>query len=369
MRKLIISLSGIAILMLGMFGFKTISSGKEDPEKKTEKTVKLVYVDEVKNEAVPISITTSGSITARDRMTLFSEVQGIFLPTNRRFKAGEKYSRGESLIRIDSEEFRANVIAQRSAFKSLITGILPDIQFDYPNALEKWQSYLKSIDIESALPPLPKVDSEKESSYLTGKNIYVTFYNIKNLEARLKKYKISAPYTGVLVEANINPGALVSPGQKLGEFIKPYVFELALNVNANLQNFLKIGKEVALSNIEHTQKYTGTVSRINEQIDRATQTIEIFVEVTAKDLKEGEYLEAMIDAKPAENMMEIPRTLLVNNQFIYTVTDSVLHVTPVHIFYASLDKVVIDGLADGTQYVTKPISGGYEGMKIKVVKD
>ncbi len=369
MRKIIISISGLVIIGIGLMVSRSLSESKEEPEKNNEKTVKPVYVNCVKNSLIPVSITTSGSILARDRMTLYSEVQGVFVPSSKRFKAGEKYSKGETLIRINSEEFKANVIAQRSAFKSLITSILPDIQFDYPDAFDKWKSYLNSITIEQSLPVLPKAGSEKEQSYLTGKSINTTYYNIKNLEARLKKYVITAPYSGVLVEANINPGTLVSPGQKLGEFIKPNIFELELNVNANLQEFLTIGKTVELSNIEHTQSYTGTVSRINQKIDRASQTIKIFVEVLANNLKEGEYLEATINAKPAEDMIEIPRTLLVNNEAIYTVTDSTLHVTPVNIYYSGLDHVVIKGLKDGTQYVSKPVSGGYEGMKIKIVNN
>jgi hypothetical protein len=31
--------------------------------------------------------------------------------------------------------------------------------------------------------------------------------------------------------------------------------------------------------------------------------------------------------------------------------------------------VVITGLEDGTQYVSKPVSDGYEGMKVKIFTD
>jgi len=369
MRKVIISLSGIAILVIGFLSFKGLANSKDEPEKKSDKTVKLVYVEAVKNTNIPISITTSGSLLARDRMTLFSEVQGVFMPSSKRFKAGERYRKGEALIRINSEEFKANVIAQRSGFKSLITSILPDLKFDYPESFDAWNTFLKTIEIEKSLPELPKAKSEKEESYITGKSINVTYYNIKNLEARLRKYTITAPYSGVLIESNINPGALVSPGQKLGEFINPNVFELELNVNANLQDFLSVGKNVELNNIENTEKYSGVVSRINQKIDRASQTIKIFVQVKSNALKEGEYLEAHINANSAENAIEIPRSLLVNNEAIYIVKDSVLQLTPVNVFYSSLNKVVVRGLDDGVQYLSKPIAGGYEGMKVKVMTD
>ena len=368
MRKIIISLSGVVILVLSLFISNLLSESKKAPEKNDSKTVKAVYVNAVENKMIPISITSSGSIIAKERMAIYAEVQGVFMPGNRLFKAGEKYRKGETLIRINNEEFRANVIAQRSGFKSLITSILPDIKFDYTDSYNVWKTYLAAIDIQKNLPSLPEIVSEKEQNFLIGKNINVTYYNIKNLETRLRKYTITAPYSGALVEASINPGSLVSQGQKLGEYIKPNKFELELNVNANLQDFLNIGKLVTLTNIEHTETYSGTVSRINEKIDRASQTIKIFVDVLSSNLKEGEYLEATISAKETESAIEIPRTLLVNNKFIYTVENGLLHLMPVDIFYASTNTVVIKGLKDGLVYANKPVVDGYEGMKVNVIK-
>ena len=369
MRKIIISIvGGVVVIIVAMGISNAMANSKKAPETSNLTESKTVYVKQVKNETIPLSITTSGSLLAKKRMAVYAEVQGVFVPSSKLFKAGERYAKGETLVNINSEEFRANVIAQRSAFKSLITSILPDIQFDYPVSFDMWKAYLGSINIEQQLPVLPKAKSEKEQSYLTGKNVTVTYYNIKNLETRLKKYIIRAPYSGVLVDANITPGSLVSPGQKLGEFIKPDLFELELNVNANLQDFLTKGKTVELSDIEHTTKYTGTVTRINEKIDRASQTVKIFVEVHAKDLKEGEYLEASIGAKSAENAIEIPRSLLVNNDNIYIVKDSSLHLHPVNIYYSGLNSVVIKGLPNDLSYVSKPVTGGFEGMKVKPVK-
>lgn len=367
MRKTIISLSGILILVLGFLGFKALSESKKTPSREVEKFVNSVYAADVQNTAIPIALNTSGSVVAKDRMVLYSEVQGVFMPPSKSYKAGVNYSAGERMISINNEEFRASVVAQRSLFVNLITAILPDIQFDYPPSLDKWKMYLNSIDIQKNLPALPTIEEEGEKNYIVGKKVNSTFYSIKNLETRLKKYTIAAPYSGILVEANVTPGTLISPGQKLGEFIRPAIFELELNVNANLQNLLRKGKTVKLHNIERTKEWQGKVTRINDLIDRGSQTIKIFVEVRAKDLKEGEYLEATIDAKEVENAIEIPRTLLIDNKAVYLVEENKLKLENVNVVHSNLNTVVITGLKEGSRYVSKPVSGAFDGMEVKVI--
>ena len=161
-RQIIISaIGGILVLGMGIMVMKKLTASKKKTDVSDSKVTTLVYTSFVKNKNIPLSITTSGSVVAKDRMVLFSEVQGIFMPSSKSFKAGTRYSRGETLIRINNEEFNASVKAKRSSYKNMITSILADIQFDYPNSLQTWKNYLTSIDINKSLPNLPKIESEK----------------------------------------------------------------------------------------------------------------------------------------------------------------------------------------------------------------
>ncbi|WP_027419021.1 efflux RND transporter periplasmic adaptor subunit [Crocinitomix catalasitica] len=368
MRKIIITISGIAILALGFLGNRLLTNSKKEPEKKIENTVNSVYVQIAENKAVPVTIATSGSVVAKDRMEIYAEVTGVFQGGSKSFKPGTAYSSGSTLIRINNAEYNASVVSQRAAFKNAVTGILADIQFDYPGSLQMWKDYLSSIDIEKNLPSLPKAKSEQESHYITGKNISTTFYSIKNLETRLNKYTITAPYSGVLVAANVTPGTLVNQGQKLGEFIKPGVFELELNVNSTLKDLLAVGKEVSLTNIDKSKSWTGSVTRINPQINTSSQTIQIFVEVVAKDLNEGEFIEADIDAHDVIDAIEIPRNLLVNNQSIFIIQDNQLSLLPVDIIFDKSNSSIVKGITDGVKMLAKPLPGAFEGMHVTVIE-
>lgn len=366
MRKTILTLIGVLIIVGSVKVCSSLSNSKKSPKKKSEKTIKTVVTKQVKNVDLPIKISSTGSILAKERAVLYSEVQGVFQETSRPYKAGVRYRSGQPLIQINNTEFAASVKAQRVTFKSLITGLLADIQFDYPTELSVWKKYAASISPDKKLPALPEVGNENLVNYITIKNVYSSYYSIKNLETRLEKYTLVAPFSGVLVVANITPGTLVSPGQKLGEFIKPGIYELELNVNASLIDFLKVGETVTLSSIDHSNTYQGTVSRINSQINRASQTVQLFVQVNSNNLNEGEYLEAKINAETVSNVMEIDRNLIVDQNQVFIVQHGALSKQTIAIVHANENTVIVKGLKDSMELIATPVPGGYEGMKVSI---
>ena len=83
------------------------------------------------------------------------------------------------------------------------------------------------------------MEDEKENYFITGRGILSGFYNVKNLEQRLSKYRLVAPFSGVLTEALVTEGTLIRSGQKLGEFIDPTVYELEVAIGKILRRFVK----------------------------------------------------------------------------------------------------------------------------------
>ena len=263
---------------------------------------------------------------AKQRVELFSEVQGVFRSGSYLFKPGQNYRKGQTLIRVDASEYYASVQSSKSNLYNSIAAIMPDLRLDFPEVFQKWQRYLNGFDLNKTTPKLPEMISEKENYFITGRGIVTSYYNVKNLEQRLAKYTISAPFSGILTEALVTEGSLIRNGQKLGELINPSVYEMEVAISKSFASILKTGESVSLTNLDKTESYTGKVSRVNGSIDATTQTITAYIEVKDKNLKEGMYLEANLNAKSIENAIEIDRNLLLDSQEIYVVKDSLLHV-------------------------------------------
>lgn len=365
-RKIILSILGVVLVIAAVFGAKLIidSNVKEKPP--ITKTVKSVFIDTVKNTTVPIVVPANGNITALNRMDLYAEVQGIFRYSSKDFRPGQKYKRGQVLLSIDSEEYRASVQSAKSDLYNNITSIMPDLRLDYPEAFQKWETYLNNFDINKPVPPLPETSTDQEKYFITGRGIISAYYNVKNLEERLAKYSIIAPFDGILTEALVNKGTLIRQGQKLGEYIDPSVYELEVSIAKKFSDVLEIGKKVALTNLEASKTYEGTVSRVNGKVNQETQSIRVFIKVENADLSEGMYLEAQLEARDVKEAIEIPRELLVERSKVFVVKDSTLNLIEIDPVYFTNNTVVIKGLENGTKILSANVPGAYSGMLVKI---
>ena len=365
MRKLILAILGVLFITGAIYGAKMIINSKSKTRKAPSKVIKTVFVDTVKNTSIPIIIPANGNLVAKRRVEIYSEVQGIFKPGSKLFKPGEKYQKNEAFISINDTEYYANVQLAKSNLYNSIAAVLADLRLDFPEVFLKWEAYLKSYDLNIPTPKLPKMVSEKENYFITGRSIVSNYYTVKNLEQRLSKYTISAPFKGILTEALVTEGTLIRSNQKLGEFIDPSVYEMEVSLSKTFASLLDVGETVELNNLERTKKYSGIVSRVNGSINSATQTIAVYIEIKNSSLKEGMYLEANLNAKKEKNAIEINRGLLLDEDKIFIVRDSVLDMINVRPVYFSKTKVVLKDIPDGTIILSSPFPGAYVGMMVK----
>ena len=365
MRKLILAILGVLLIVASIFIAKKIIQNKNKVKPVAKKVVKTVFVDTVKNKTIPIIVPANGNLTAKRRLEIYSEVQGVFKPGSKLFKAGQYYKKDQAFISIDDSEYYASVQSAKSNLYNSIAAIMADLRLDFPEVFKKWQAYLKGFKMDQPSPKLPKMTTEKENYFITGRGIVSSYYNVKNLEQRLSKYRISAPFDGILIEALVTEGTLIRSGQKLGEFIDPSIYEMEVAISKTYARLIKVGESVALNNLEHTEKYAGVVTRINGNVDISTQTVTAYIEIKSKSLKEGMYLEANLNAKKETNAIEINRSLLVNGNQVFIVRDSILDIIDVLPIYFSNSKVVLKNIPDGTVILSKPVPGAYAGMLVK----
>lgn len=360
---------GVLLIIGGYFGATAIVANKKSFKPRAQKVVKTVFTEVVENGTVPIVVPANGNLIAKNRVELYAEVQGVFRKGRQLFKTGERYNKGETIIRIDAAEYGASVQSAKSNLFNELTSIMPDLRLDYPEFFPKWQAYISGFDMTKPTPPLPEMTAEKEKFFISGRGILTSYYNVKNLEQRLSKYRISAPFGGVLTETLVTEGTLVRSGQKLGEFINTDVYELEVAVSRAFSDLLKVGEAVQLSAMDDTKTYTGKVARINGRVDQASQTIKAFIEVKDSRLREGMYLEANLDAKEEMDAIEIDRNLLLEGDKIFVVRDTILDLIDVKPVYFTDKTVVLKDVPNGTTIMSKPLLGAYTGMAVKVYQE
>ena len=366
LRKIIGAVIGLALLAGGIFTAKSLIDNNQRPVREVPKTIKTVFTQNVLNTEIPIIVKANGNLVASRKIEIFSEVQGIFKESKKPFKSGQYYRKGELLMDINSTEFYTSLLAQRANLFDLITTMMPDLRFDYPESFDHWAAYLRDFDLEQRLKPLPDPISDQEKYFVNGRQVVSTYYNIKNLEERYSKYQLTAPFDGILTESLVNPGTLIRSGQKLGEFVSIGNFELEVDVNQEFLDILQVGEPVLLTNLSGEREWQGIVKRINGRLDQNTQTVQAYIGVQGSNLIEGMYMEANIAARSEKNAMEIERNLLQNEQQLFAVEDGKLVLKDVTPVYFSDKTAVVKGLKDGTKILSRPVPGAYSGMLVKI---
>jgi multidrug efflux pump subunit AcrA (membrane-fusion protein) len=366
-KRILAIVAGVALIAVGYFGMQYLSGLKEPPPRRPDVVrAKSVRVMQLQPQNIPTTVEIQGRIAAFDKVALFSEVNGTMESSSRPFKVGTYFPKGSVLLRIDDEEARLNLQAQKSTLLNGIAQIMPDLKIDYPAAFPAWEQYLNEFDVDQPLAPLPEPQSSREKLFVSARNLYTQYYNIKSLEERLSKYTLYAPFSGVLTETNINLGAIVRVGQQLGSLMATGNYELVATVPLSELEYIRTGNRVELFSPDLDQSWTGTVRRISDQIDPGSQTVQVFVGVPGKDLREGMYLRGEVTARDVANAAEIDRQLIINQNEIYVVRDSTLQLLPVEVVKQTRNTAIIRGVDPAEQVIAEPVAGAFPGMKVRI---
>lgn len=364
-RRLSIVGAGI-VLLLGIMGFKTLSQQKEEaPRKPPVINVKQAQVMKAQQETIATTLDVQGQLAAFDKVELYAEVGGMVENGSRPFKVGTYFPKGSSLIKIDDSETRLALLAQKSTLLNAIAQAMPDLKIDYAENFPVWEAYLNNFDVEEMIKPLPEPKNDQEKRFIATRNLYTQYYNIKSQEERLNKYTLYAPFGGVLTAASINPGTVIRTGQKLGELMATGNYELIATVPMSDLDYIKVGNSVKLTSEDISGEWQGTVKRISDQIDPGSQTVQVFIGVNGKELREGMYLRGDVVARSASEAVRIPRDLLVDQTKVFTVQDSILRLHSVKVIKIEPETVIVQGVPNDTPLLAKPIPGAFDGMKVE----
>ena len=327
------------------------SQNKDDLRKPVVKKEAKESVIKVKNELQFSVLNTSGRMYAFNKVEVFAEVSGVLEESSKRFKAGRRYKKGDVMININSDVYLNSLLAKKSNLLSQLSFLLADAKVDFPDSYQKWQSYLDNFDLIKPLQPLPEDLSSRETMYLASHNILSLFYEIKSMQANYEKYSIEAPFHGVVTQSNINPGTLVRNGQKLGEFINTYLYEMAVPVKAADLRKISIGKVVELNTVDNDKIYKGKIARVNFIVDQQTQSVQVYIQSTDKGILDGMFFNVAIKVQSDKKLARIPLQAIHNGSQVKVKTEENIELVDVTIVEKTATDYLVEGLEEGSLVV------------------
>ena len=353
----------LTLIMITAYLIGGCASNEEEKTGKQVKDYKKVTVVSVKPETIRQNITITGVVRPLQTLEVVAQVQGIALGTQPSFREGIRFKKGQLLVHIDDSEFRNSLIAQKSQFVSSLVRIMSDLKIDYPSSFPVWETYLDHIDLARPLPELPEVTDKKLGYFLSANGIINTYYSIISQEKQLSKYRIYAPYDGVVTSDHFNRGSLIRPGVSLGKYNFTDTYEIVASVSVKDLANLQQAEEVVFQSKATGQQWSCALSRISEKVDASTQAVNVFFLARGAGLKEGMYLEAHLKLKAFDDAVQIPTSLITRSNQVFILKDSLIQLKSVEPLAYNSSSVIVKGLQAGDLLINEKIKSTLQGIK------
>lgn len=362
----------VVILALGFFSMQALSRFGDEPPKNTP-TVrkKIVEAAVVTLRDTPANITAYGRLASAQPVVLYSEVEGQLLTGSVPFQPAQAFKRGDLLLEIDDRQTQLDLNSAKSDFLNALALVLPEIKVDFPEKFAVWEKYFNESGFDRDLQPLPEVENQRIKLFLSRFNVYKLYFNIRDLEIRLAKHKIYAPFDGSIVAADLRIGSTARNGTRLGEIINIENLEVEVPIPAEDVRWIDRSQKVRLTSSELPGQWQGAIRRIGQKIDTRTQSVQVFIGIDAANrqgLFSGVFMKAVIPGIPVPEAAIVPQRALYQGTHVYLVKEGKLDYRSIAIARSETDYVIVsDGIADGDTLVTEPLVGVAPGMQAAAV--
>lgn len=368
LRKLFTLIGTFAILAggVGLIFMMAMMRPQITPEE-PETVPPAVFYTVAEQQSVTLDVTAQGEVRPRTDISLTAQVSGQVVSTSEAFVNGGAFDKGDTLIKIEDAPYRAAEaaarfrLAQEEAEAALARKDYEELGLDED-----------PTDLALRIPQLAQARAEYEAARLN-----------------LERTTIRAPFDGRVRERIVGVGQYVAPGAQLGRIFSTDIAEIRLALTDN--DLAKLGLPFAfvetddnpgpkvsmtafIANKSH--EWEGRIARTEGAIDAATRQVfaiavvdDPYGEGAAEDgtpLAMGLFVDAVIEGKPYEKAIVLPRSALYGRDTVYIINgDDTVQPRTVNVVSADKNTITISsGVEPGERVVTSPLRGASEGDKV-----
>jgi len=252
-------------------------------------------VEVVKVVEQPLNVTLSlpGELTPYQTVALYSRVTG-FVKTIA-VDRGSRVRAGQQLATLEAPE----LVAQKSEAQSKLQGAVAQLSAIRAKADASASTYEK-LKAASATPGVvagndvvlaqKAVEADKSQIAAAEQNVEAARQALKSVSGMEGYLRITAPFSGVVTERNVHPGALVGPTGGPGtatpivRIVESNRLRLVIPVPEAYTAGVTTGTSLTFTVAAYPgQAFAGSVSRISQSVDVATRTMAVELDVNNAD--------------------------------------------------------------------------------------
>jgi membrane fusion protein, multidrug efflux system len=284
------ALGALPLLLVASCRGNTTAQAPEQAGRAGPATVEAVKVVE---QPLNVTLSLPGELTPYQTVALYARVTG-FVKTIA-VDRGSRVRAGEQLAVLEAPELGA----QKAEAQSRLQGAEAQLGAIRAKAEASASTYEK-LKAASATPGVvagndvvlaqKAVEADQSQTSAATQNVEAARQALRSVSDMEGYLRITAPFSGVVTERNVHPGALVGPTGGPGtatpivRIVESRRLRLVIPVPEAYTSGMTNGTSLTFTVAAYPgQTFTGTVSRISQSVDVATRTMAIELDVNNAD--------------------------------------------------------------------------------------
>lgn len=343
------------ILLSTVFAFCVLNA-QEAPR------ASLVEVQTLKKQEVNDLQEFVGTVNFDKKSKIASQSSGIAKKIN--FEVGQKVKKDEVLVQIDSDILESQIKA------SMADVNMYEVQLK--NAKKNYDRYNALVEKKSISQKV--FDDAKVEYDVANENLISSKAKLNELNIQKSKKVIKAPYSGVIVEKNINLDEWLNQGSQIATIVNTQELEVVFNLPITFIGGLKSGDDYDINisdEIIKAKLYAAIPSG-----DKLTRTFPVRFKADAgeKFIFDGASAKISFAKETKTQALVINRDAVIkrfNMDVIFTVVENKAVMIPVKVItYFGLNAAIMgEGLVEGMQIVTKGNERIFPDMPIQILNN
>jgi len=316
--------------------------GKADGKKETKAAIPVYQTTKAVKEDLESSLRLPAQLMANQAVSIFPKVNGYV--KNVWVDIGDHVHRGQVLMTLVAPEMeQASQEAKEKYARSMA---------DYSISKEHYNRLLVASKTQGAISPLDlsatKAKMNADSSLSNAEK------DNWQMERAMKDYlTVTAPFTGVITDRNVDPGSLVNnmskDGKAMLELKQINELRLLVDIPEAISARLRDGDTLQFTvSALPGQFFEGRVSRRAMNIDSKyrVETIQADVSNKSEQLKPGMYADVIVHMNGNPNALVVPKSAVVTSterKYVLVKKNNTLTKVDVTTGNESIDQIEIFG--------------------------
>ncbi len=370
----------VIVLLIGS-GFwvnRVLTSHKAPVESRDEVApVPAAQIRTVRTGSQSVTIQGQGTVQPLSETQIVPQVSGKVTSISPSLLNGGVVSKGDVLIRLDSEDYELEVTLAEARVRDAESNYALARQ-ESEAAVQEWRELYPDTEVPELVARKPQLEADRAK-------LDAERADLRKAKLQLERTRLQAPFDAVVSAKTVDVGQYVSPGQVLASLYGLQAAEIVVPLNPqdlywfHVPGFTSGEGEGASARVRvevagREMDWPGRVVRAEGRVDEKTRMIRVVVRVgepfsRRPPLVPGLFAIVEINGETLSEASLIPRSALRESNRVWVLDgQNRVEFRQVDVVRMSQEGVLVrSGLSDGDRVVTSAIRAVIEGMAVNPI--